>query len=263
MIKVFVADMDGTFLRKDHSYDRALFSEMMLKIKQQNKHFVVASGNQWRQIRSFFQGYEKDISIVGENGAVILSRDEVITSSHFDKTNLKALLEYLVYVDTVYLCSGVQHSYVLDSYPQDLKDHIALYARNIQYVNEYEVGDDPILKIALICKDHLTESIMTGLQQNFPEVEVHSSGLGSIDINPYGVNKGNGLEALLNLMELSLSECMAFGDGGNDVSMLERVAKPMVMGNAPTWMHQYGQVIDTNQNQAVLSTILKELSQYD
>jgi hypothetical protein len=263
MIQVFVADMDGTFLRKDHSYDRALFIKMMEKIKQQNKHFVVASGNQWRQIRSFFNGYEKDISIVGENGAVVLHQDTIIGSTHFEKETLASLLNYLLHVESIYLCSGVHHSYVLDAYPQAMKDHIALYARNIQYVAQYEVKDDPILKIALVCENHLTHHIMSGLQQNFPHVEVHSSGLGSIDINPYGVNKGNGLEKLLNVIHHSFDDCMAFGDGGNDVSMLERVAYPKVMANAPQWMHSYGEVIDSNQNQGVLHTILKELSQYE
>lgn len=263
MIKVFVADMDGTFLRKDHSYDKERFMQMMDKIKQQNKQFVVASGNQWRQIRSFFQGYEQDISIVGENGAVILHHDTLLGSTHFEKETLASLLNYLLKVPTIYLCSGVQHSYVLDSYPQSMKDHIALYARNIKYVNHYEVGVDPMLKIALICERHLTQEIMSGLKQNFPQVEVHSSGLGSIDINPLGVNKGNGLAQLLKAMGYSFDECMAFGDGGNDVSMLERVADPKVMGNAPEWMHQYGEVIESNQDQGVITTILKELSRYE
>ena len=54
MIKAFVCDMDGTFLRSDHSYDVELFKKVMTLLEKQNKHFIVASGNQWRQIRSFF-----------------------------------------------------------------------------------------------------------------------------------------------------------------------------------------------------------------
>lgn len=263
MIKAFVCDMDGTFLRSDHSYDVELFKKVMTLLEKQNKHFIVASGNQWRQIRSFFEGVEDMISIVGENGAVILHHDRVIHSMHFDPVVCQDVLKSLKQLNPIYLCSGVNHSYVLNHYPQPLKEHIALYARNIQYVDDYIVGDDPILKIAIICEKEKTQSIMNHLQTQFPMVEVHSSGLGSIDVNPLGVNKGVGLKRLLQEMNLSLDECMAFGDGGNDVSMLEIVKEPRIMGNAPDWMAQYGQIVPSNEQQGALNTIYKELLKYE
>lgn len=263
MINVFIADMDGTFLRHDHTYDFEQFEIMMTKLKTQNKHFVIASGNQWRQIRSFFKGYEQDISIVGENGGVILHHDKVVNSIHFSNSTLEMLLDYLKTIPAVYVCSGIQHSYVLNSYPQNVKDFIALYSRNTQYVDEYIVGEDPILKIALVCEPEVTHSLMEGIQHRFFDVSVHSSGLGVIDINPLGVNKGEGLEHLLQLMNRTLSECMAFGDGGNDIPMLERVASPKVVSNAPEWMHVYGELVPSNQEQGVITTILEELSRYE
>lgn len=263
MIKVFVSDMDGTFLRKDHSYDQEKFEVIMKTIKENKQHFVFASGNQWRQIRSFFSGYEKDIHIVGENGAVILKNDEIIGSTHFDNKVLQALLNYVKKLNIVYLCSGVHHSYVLESYPNDLKALIALYARNIKFVNDYEISDDPILKIGCICPKEATLDIIKGLKENFKDVEVHSSGPGVVDINPLGVSKGRGLAMLLDNLGCSFDECMAFGDGGNDISMLEKVAFPIVMGNAPLWMDEFGVRIGTNEEQAVLSTILKELEHHD
>lgn len=263
MVKVFVSDMDGTFLRKDHSYEKEKFDNIMKQLKENRQHFVVASGNQWRQIRSFFSGYEKDIHIVGENGAVILKNDQIIGSTHFDNELLQLLLDYVKELNVVYMCSGVHHSYVLESYPSELKALIELYARNIKYVSKYEINDDSILKIAIICPKESTHNIINGLKDKFKDVEIHSSGLGSVDINPLGVNKGRGLAMLLEALGCSFNECMAFGDGGNDISMLERVAYPKVMGNAPTWMNEFGEVIGTNEEQAVLTTILKELQHHD
>ena len=110
MIKAFVCDMDGTFLRSDHSYDVELFKKVMTLLEKQNKHFIVASGNQWRQIRSFFEGVEDMISIVGENGAVILHHDRVIHSMHFDPVVCQDVLKSLKQLNPIYLCSGVNHS---------------------------------------------------------------------------------------------------------------------------------------------------------
>jgi FMN hydrolase / 5-amino-6-(5-phospho-D-ribitylamino)uracil phosphatase len=255
--------MDGTFLRKDHTFNKAMFTEVMRLCEKQGKNFVVASGNQWRQIRSFFEGVEDKISIVGENGAVILHHNQIIDSIHFEPTLCQAVLDELKIINPIYLCSGVNYSYVLNHYPQSLKDLIALYARNITYVDEYRVGDDPILKIGIMCEKDQTHSIIDHIQSKFGDVEVHSSGLGSIDINPKGVNKGEGLQRLLKVMNQSLEECMAFGDGGNDVSMLKIVKEPKVMANAPQWMYQLGEVVPSNEEQGALTTILKELQRHE
>lgn len=263
MVKVFVTDMDGTFLRKDHSYDKAKFALMMTKLRAQNKHFVVASGNQWRHIRSFFKGFEHEISIVGENGAVVLHHDTVISTIHFSNTTLQRLLDYLKTCEVVYLSSGVQHSYLLDSYSLAVKDFIALYAQNTVYVSEHRITDDPILKIALMCAPHDTQSLMDNILLHCDDVSVHSSGPGSIDINPLGVHKAQGLSQLLQCLHVPMQHCMAFGDGGNDVTMLQHVGYPKVVANAPLWMHALGDVIPSNENQGVLATILEELERYE
>ena len=44
--------------------------------------------------------------------------------------------------------------------------------------------------------------------------------------------KDKGIEALLNHLGISKNDCMAFGDGGNDISMLEYVGIGVAMGNA-------------------------------
>lgn len=263
MIRVFVTDMDGTFLRKDHSYDKAMFATMMAKLKAQEKHFVVASGNQWRHIRAFFKGFEHEISIVGENGAVVLHHDTIVSTIHFNDDTLRRLLEYLKTCPVVYLCSGVHHSYLLDSYSKAVKDFIALYAQNTVYVKEHRVTDDPLLKIALMCNPQDTQSIMDDIVLHFPDVSVHSSGLGSIDINPLGVHKAEGLEKVLQRLNVPMQHCMAFGDGGNDVSMLQQVGHPKVVANAPRWMHDLGDIVPTNENQGVLTTILEELARHE
>ena len=53
-IKVIVTDMDGTFLDDAKKYDRARFMAQYLELKKRNIEFVVASGNQYYQLISFF-----------------------------------------------------------------------------------------------------------------------------------------------------------------------------------------------------------------
>ncbi|MGP1487462.1 MAG: HAD-IIB family hydrolase, partial [Peptostreptococcus stomatis] len=44
--------------------------------------------------------------------------------------------------------------------------------------------------------------------------------------------KDKGIESLLDYLNISREDCMAFGDGGNDISMLEYVGSGVAMGNA-------------------------------
>ncbi len=52
------------------------------------------------------------------------------------------------------------------------------------------------------------------------------------DIVPTGVSKAEGIDRMLEHFGIGLDETMAFGDGGNDIPMLEHVGIAVAMGNA-------------------------------
>lgn len=52
-IKLIAVDMDGTFLNKEMGYDKERFLKQYAKMKEQGIRFVVASGNQYYQLKSF------------------------------------------------------------------------------------------------------------------------------------------------------------------------------------------------------------------
>lgn len=52
------------------------------------------------------------------------------------------------------------------------------------------------------------------------------------DLVPAGVDKAEGIDRMLARYGLGLDEAMAFGDGGNDIPMLEHVKASVAMGNA-------------------------------
>ena len=52
------------------------------------------------------------------------------------------------------------------------------------------------------------------------------------DIIPLNCGKGNAVNAVLNYYGLSKDEAIAFGDGRNDIEMLEAVGTGVAMGNA-------------------------------
>ena len=71
-VKVIVTDMDGTFLNDAKQYDRSRFLAQFAQLQQQGIEFVVASGNQYYQLISFFPEIRDRISFVAENGALVV-----------------------------------------------------------------------------------------------------------------------------------------------------------------------------------------------
>lgn len=54
-IKLIAVDMDGTFLSDQKTYNRDRFMAQYQQMKRQGIRFVVASGNQYYQLISFFR----------------------------------------------------------------------------------------------------------------------------------------------------------------------------------------------------------------
>ena len=65
------------------------------------------------------------------------------------------------------------------------------------------------------------------------KVEPTTSGHGSIDLIVPGCHKASGLKRLAERWGISPEQCAAFGDGGNDIEMLNYCGYSYAMEKAP------------------------------
>lgn len=105
---------------------------------------------------------------------------------------------------------------------------------------------------------------MGELAQAWKELEQYEdlvlvSSLGyNIEINAVGVDKGRGLMELGELLGIRPQEIMAFGDGDNDIRMLEKAGIGVAMGNALDNVKAAADyVTDTNDEEGVAKAIIK------
>lgn len=76
------------------------------------------------------------------------------------------------------------------------------------------------------------------------------------DISPIGGTKVRGIDSFLAYHGISLDETLSFGDGGNDLQMLEHTAFSVAMGNAPEEVKQASTyVTDTCDNDGILKAL--------
>ena len=94
------------------------------------------------------------------------------------------------------------------------------------------------------------------LPKLFPELAVTSSLVNKIEINAKNANKGRALRFLCAHLGLEVSESMAFGDGSNDLSMIEASGIGVAMANADSILLAAADYItDSNDRDGVAKAI--------
>ena len=90
----------------------------------------------------------------------------------------------------------------------------------------------------------------------FPDLNVTASLSNNIEINSREAHKGNALLELCRYLRIDPSQTMAFGDGLNDLTMLQTAAVGVAMGNAVPKVKEIATCItDTNDNDGVAKAI--------
>ena len=77
-LKLVAVDVDGTFVRSDYTYDVPRFRRILARMEAAGCRFVVASGNQYYQLRDLFPDCAEKLAFVAENGALVKDREELV-----------------------------------------------------------------------------------------------------------------------------------------------------------------------------------------
>jgi Cof subfamily protein (haloacid dehalogenase superfamily) len=79
------------------------------------------------------------------------------------------------------------------------------------------------------------------------------------DAIPDKISKGEGVGSILKLLGLSKDEAIAFGDGGNDIPMLDAVGTGVAMGNSAPDVKEHADFIAGDADNEGVSLALKDL----
>ena len=75
-----------------------------------------------------------------------------------------------------------------------------------------------------------------------------------------GISKRVGIDKMLEHFQIGLDECMAFGDGGNDIQMLSHVEIGIAMGNASDEVKKYADYITDSVDEDGVFKALKHFN---
>ena len=104
------------------------------------------------------------------------------------------------------------------------------------------------------------QPVLREIAADFPGYAVSSSLGNNIEINAKYATKGNALRFLCRQLGIYPAQCMAFGDGTNDYSMLRAAGLGVAMGNASEEVQSCAdEVTQTNDEDGVAQMIERVL----
>lgn len=262
MIKLIATDMDGTFLRANKSYDRKLFAKALALMEKKSVKFVVASGNQFKNLKSRFPGVSDQIYYIAENGGLIahghqilqentLSKKQVVEAKHLSAEHPKTLT----------IWAGKHAAYVRKRDGQAFYDEMARFFNDLKMVDDFPLDQDRFFKMTFVIHEGGVSQIARQMKQEFPDLGFVCGSAVSIDVARPGLNKAVGLQYFHDYFGIKPSEMVAFGDSGNDIAMLQYAGQSFVTATAmPEAKQAADEVLASSEESAVQNKIIELLS---
>lgn len=233
MIQAVFFDIDGTLTDfTTHEIPDDVFSALS-QLKEKGIRLFIATGrgpDGLSVLKQFpFDGY------ITLNGQYCYTGDgTVLYENTIEPDSIRILLQELEQ-DPVPCGFQMKDSRVFN-FRNELVDEIHAITRN----DDAPAGDisdivnQPVYQVMVF----LNEEKEAALLQKLPNCRSARWYPTFFDLSPKGGTKVKGIDTFLNYYGIPLSDTMAFGDGGNDLEMIEHVQCGVAMGNASERLKQ-------------------------
>ena len=225
--KTIFFDIDGTLYNTEKKLPLSA-KEAVASLQNSGHEVVIATG----RAPFIFADLREELGIdsyVSLNGQYVVHKGKEIYANPFKQDALNRLLnqastaghDTLLVNEQGWHTNGKQ-STLMDEVIASLKAGKAI---------EYNSDSDahlPSLQTLIFCE----EADEAAYRSQFPEFEFIRWHENSMDILPKGSSKALGIEKYLQASKGLLENSYAFGDGLNDIEMLEFVRNSVAMGNA-------------------------------
>lgn len=234
-VKLIATDLDGTLLDTAKNLPVGFF-DTIRELKRRGITFVVASGRQYYNVEKIFEPVKDDILFMSDNGTVVFHKGQCVLCETLDRAIVDEALEYAAAIpDTHPLLCGVKSVYGEPAAGNFIHDVSLYYEKRDISVGAVGRGlaDDRIVKIALFDDLNAADNGYPALMKRFDgRISVALSGQHWSDLMPPGIDKGSAMRHIQKMLGVSPVECMAFGDYGNDISLLNACSESYAMANA-------------------------------
>lgn len=228
-MRLIITDLDGTLLNeKSMVSDRT--KNTIQKLLKQGVNFAIATGRGIISAKKYKDVIGSDIYLICNNGATIYNtNEEKIYEKVLSQKEVEIVVKYFREKNIIY--NGVYEGKIFTD--DGAKDSIKTIETGFQHIGMTTLDEFPVMtKILVKDKTETIIELMNDMKEKFSDfLDITMSSPICLDIVHKECNKGNGVKLISKLLDIPTDEIMVFGDGGNDLGMLEIVGHPVVMEN--------------------------------
>ncbi len=259
---VVASDLDGTLLSPNHNLTPFTKETLKLLVKQ-NVHFAFATGRHHIDVQQIRDGLGINAYMITSNGArVHNTQGELIFSDDLSPDIVQdlCLMEFNnPAIETNYYRGD---DWFINRESPEQKAFFQESVFHYQLFDPKEFDTENVSKVYFTSEDH---NLLVELQDKIIErwqdrVNVTFSLRSCLEVMAGGVSKGRALKQVAELEGYTLADCLAFGDGMNDLEMLEMAGKGCIMKNAHQMLKDRlpeAEVIGSNEDDAVAHYLRK------
>lgn len=239
---IIALDLDGTLLNSNKELSRVNL-QVLEKAAEAGYAIVPTTGRFAGALPEAVKALPFVEYVITINGAQVqdLAENKVIYKAELTWEQATDIMSYLDQFPVIYDCYMNNDAFMTAEQKEKIDEtiHDAHYRkmfhdlrRPVAELKSYIKDAGGIQKIQFFTAEPTVRlAIMDELPRRFENLAVSSSHVQNIEINEHHANKGEALLALADYLQIPREKTFAFGDGLNDLSMIEKAGVGIAMEN--------------------------------
>ncbi len=238
MKKIIFLDIDGTLV--DFQQQIPASAKLALDLAKANGHYLVlCTGRIYSGIYPWLLDYGFH-GVVASTGAHVIWNEKEIYHEYIAKDNLKRVAQTLDACGASYVFQGENGRFADETNVNKLRNKIKELGLTFDLDDlELTIGDDPYNRDDIesglyfhagLVINQIQEQVGEGLQITGASFGAEREYNG--EFTRKDINKATGMKVLLDYLGMEREDSIAFGDGPNDMEMIEFAYTGVAMGNA-------------------------------
>lgn len=226
-IKIIFFDIDGTLIDMEKKQISAKMLETLIRLKEKKIIICLATG---RGPLALPQFDEVDFdAFLTFNGSYCFNPQQTILKNPIPAADVAMILKNAAELKRP-VAIATHNRMIANGRDTDLVEYFAFAHQEVVVAEDFATvaEEEEIYQIMLGSGKETYPQLMKNTQQ----AKIVAWWDRAVDIIPSNSGKGYGINQLLAHFGLDKSEALAFGDGNNDIEMLEAVGTGVAMDNA-------------------------------
>lgn len=260
-IQLFVFDIDGTLIQHKSNQVSDATHQAITQLKQAGKDVLIATGRAFYFIPQTVREAVSPDYYVCINGQCLLDKNgQILKRYNLDQEEVIDLTRWCIRNN---IAVGLKMANAVEVY-YDFQEFATTYVKGQDYKKILRdcTGEDVSeskeipMGMFLIGNDELILSI----KNNFKTLSITRSYEHAFDVFAKGDGKSRAIEHVMENLNIGWENVMVFGDGENDIDMIQKAQIGVVMGNAQTEVQSHGDFVTKDVSEDGIVFALKHFN---